>query len=75
MVTPRMGGVLRGLQDQVERSLTGQILQRKTDGNWYHTLAATARGWGGVPEDGGVHSATTEHSRTLHRYMITDRPV
>ena len=75
MVTPSMDRVLRGFQDQVERRLTVRLMRRKTDGNWYDTLTATARGGGGVPYDVGVHSATTEHSCTVHRYVITARPV
>ena len=41
VVTPRMGWVLGGLQDQVERRFIGRLQRRRTDGKWEYTLAAT----------------------------------
>ena len=43
VVTPRMGRVLEGFQDQVERQLTGRLPRRRTDGKWEYTPAAAAR--------------------------------
>ena len=43
VVTPCMVIFLGGFQDQVERRLTGRILQWKTDGKWEYTLAAMER--------------------------------
>ena len=43
VVTSCMGRVLGGFQYQVVQRLTGRIPRRKTDGNWYYTLAETAR--------------------------------
>ena len=42
VVTPRMGRVLGGFQDQVARRLTGRLPRQKTDGKWEYTLAAAA---------------------------------
>ena len=42
VVTPRMGKVLGRFQTQVDRRLTGQLLQRTTDGKWRYTLASAA---------------------------------
>ena len=43
VVTPRMGRVLGGFQDQVARPLTGQLLRRRADGKWEYNSTATAR--------------------------------
>ena len=43
VVTPRMFIVLGEFQYQVVRRLTGRLPQRKTDGEWYYTLAETSR--------------------------------
>ena len=43
VVTPRMGRVLGGFQDQVALRLAGRLPQRKTDGKWDYTSAAMAR--------------------------------
>ena len=43
VVTPRMGRVLGGLQDQVARRLTGRILRHKTDRKWEYTSEEIAR--------------------------------
>ena len=43
MATTRMGTVLAGFQTQVTRRLTGQLLQRTTDGTWKYTSLAAAR--------------------------------
>ena len=38
-------------------------------------LGGGGKGRGGVPDDVVVYSATTEHGRTLHRYVITAVPM
>ena len=43
VVTPRMGRVLGGLQDQVAQRLTGRLAQQKTERKWEYTSASTAR--------------------------------
>ena len=43
VVTPRMGKVLEGFQNQVVRRMTGQLLRRTMDGTWRYTLAAASR--------------------------------
>ena len=43
VATTRMGTVLAGFQTQVTRRLTGQLLQRTTDGTWKYTSLAAAR--------------------------------
>ena len=42
-VNPPMGWVLRSLQDQVERRLTGELPQQSLDGRWEYILAELAR--------------------------------
>ena len=42
VVTPRMGKSLGGVQTQVDRRLTGRLLQRTLDRSWRYTLAAAA---------------------------------
>ena len=75
VVTPRIVRVLGGFQDQVPRRLTRRIPWQKNDGKWEYTSAATKKGGCRFPENGGVHSATTEHGHTVHCYVITARPV
>ena len=43
VVTPRMGRLLRGFQDQVAQWMTGWLAQQKNDGKWEYISAATAR--------------------------------
>ena len=43
VVTPRMGRVLGGFQDQVERRLTGRLPRRRNYEKWDYTSAAAAR--------------------------------
>ena len=43
VVTPCMGRVLGGFQNQAAQRLTGRLPQHKTDGNWEYTSASTAR--------------------------------
>ena len=43
VVTPRMGRVLGGFQDQVVRRLTGRLLWQKTEGKWDYTSVVAAR--------------------------------
>ena len=43
MVTLRMGRVLMGFLDQVERNFTGRLLRRQADGKCAYTSAATSR--------------------------------
>ena len=43
VVTPSMGRVLGGFQDQVARRLTGQLLRRRIDRKWEYTSAEAAR--------------------------------
>ena len=38
-------------------------------------LDGYGNGGGGVPADGGIHSAMPEHSCTVNHYAITVRPV
>ena len=40
VVTPRMGRVLEGFQDQVAQRLTGRLLWRWYNGKWDYTSAA-----------------------------------
>ena len=42
-VTPCMGRVLGGFQDQVARRLTGRLLRQKTDRKWEYTSEVMAR--------------------------------
>ena len=41
LVAPRMGRVLGGIQDQVERRLMGSIPQQRAEGKWEYTLSVT----------------------------------
>ena len=43
VITPCMGRVLGGFQDQVAQRLMGRLLRHKIDGKWECTSAATAR--------------------------------
>ena len=43
VVTPHMGRLLRGFQDQVAQWMTGWLAQQKNDGKWEYISAATAR--------------------------------
>ena len=43
LVNPHMGRIMGGLQEQVGRSLTGRIPQRKLDRKWEYTSEATER--------------------------------
>ena len=43
VVTPLMGRVLVGFQDQLARRLTGRISRRWEDGKWEYTSVATSR--------------------------------
>ena len=47
VVTPGMGRVLGGLQDQVARQLMGQLLQCNSGCKWEYTSSAMARGEAG----------------------------
>ena len=38
-------------------------------------LGRNGKGGGGVLDYGGIHPEAPEHSRTVHRYAITVRPV
>ena len=44
VVAPRMVKALGGFQDQVERRLTGRLLQKKLDGKWTYTLSIPEHG-------------------------------
>ena len=37
-------------------------------------LGGGSKGGGGVPDDGGIHLAMTEHGCTVYRYAINARP-
>ena len=43
VVTPLMGRILGGFQDQVVRQLAGRPPRRRTDGKWEYTSAAVER--------------------------------
>ena len=43
VVTPRMGQVLGGFQDQVARRSKGRLLRRQNNGKWENTSKAAAR--------------------------------
>ena len=43
LVTPHMGRVLGGFQDQLVLRLTGWLLQRRSDRKWKYTSAAAAK--------------------------------
>ena len=43
VVTPRMGWILGGFQDQVTWRLTGRLLERQADGKWDYTLEEAER--------------------------------
>ena len=47
------------------------------DTGWevYIHLSGNGKGGGGVLYNGGIHPASLEHDRTVHRYAITVRPV
>ena len=38
-------------------------------------LGGNVKGGGGVPDNGGVHTTTTEHGLIVHCYTITSIPV
>ena len=41
----------------------------------HHVESSGVKGGGGVPDNGVVHLATTEHGFTVHCCVITDIPV
>ena len=43
VITPRMGRVLGGFQDQVAQRFTGRLLWRRVDSKWEYTSAVATR--------------------------------
>ena len=68
MVTPCMGTALGGFQTQVTRRLTGQFLQRKTDGTWKYTSAAAREAAGLLTMEEHVR----RHQNMVAQYIATE---